>query len=620
MNASAHDRKPKRSVADIERFQEFVKGQLRGEYTDLPLPRDLGPTRKIYGHLVDHNGLPMPGAMVFFVKLGNASRVYEDMFDETDENGRFVVEADDHSSRLAVCSAGPNSKVQSYPVPEGHDYVEARWPELASCRIRLDESICDSDSMVHVRGEGKPKTGPDVEFTGLLPGEHCVSVESWKNENAAFRSYSSLVGTFDLQPGEHKELWFPQSCPRRSLKLVFYCLPVSCTLYTASTNQSRSGGGAVVDTHLEEYGSWISDPTTDEIEHAELVSRPLPPGNYHFLIEYDGASEQKHEGGDTTYVSTHAVLSAADVAAADTPLLIDLRQKEKLPPGQQVHRCLDSRHVSCSASVDENVALLMKVCDQDPACLEEVKRIAGDLGACWQWQMVVFETLVRYAGRDEVCLRALIAGLNTSCMLRLRFALDSVVKLDIDLLRRSCPALVQRFNEPERWLRWIVLRAIEQAARKHDAVLQELSGCLLEALKDPYSSCRRVAARTLGDLQVPEAVEMLKKMAKTDSSGQVRALSGWAAWKINGDREFALQVLRTQLFAEDIWGKESAARRLREFDDLPADLIEALERLESFTPPPPHEFECNEAVNVRHSAEYTLKAIRERKAGLHGDS
>ena len=88
---------------------------------------------------------------------------------------------------------------------------------------------------------------------------------------------------------------------------------------------------------------------------------------------------------------------------------------------------------------------------------------------------------------------------------------------------------MQRFDEPERWLRWIVLRAIEQAARKHDSVLQELSGCLLEALKDPYSSCRRVAARTLGDLQVPEAVETLKKMAESDPSGQVRALSGWAA-------------------------------------------------------------------------------------------
>ena len=157
-------------------------------------------------------------------------------------------------------------------------------------------------------------------------------------------------------------------------------------------------------------------------------------------------------------------------------------------------------------------------------------------------------------------------------------------------------------------------------ARKHDSVLQELAGCLLEALKDPYSSCRRVAARTLGDLQVPEAVETLKKMAESDPSGQIRALCGWAVWKINGDREFALHVLKTQLFAEDIWGKESAARRLREFDDLPVDLIEALERLESFTAPPPHEFECNEALNVRHSAKYTLKEIRERKAGLRGDS
>ena len=48
----AHDRKPKRSVSDIERFQKFVRGQLHGECVDAPLPRDLGPTRKIYGHLV----------------------------------------------------------------------------------------------------------------------------------------------------------------------------------------------------------------------------------------------------------------------------------------------------------------------------------------------------------------------------------------------------------------------------------------------------------------------------------------------------------------------------------------------------------------------------------------
>lgn len=58
----------------------------------------------------------------------------------------------------------------------------------------------------------------------------------------------------------------------------------------------------------------------------------------------------------------------------------------------------------------------------------------------------------------------------------------------------------------------------------------------------------------------------------------------------------------------------SAAQLIRDFDDVPEVFLERLKELENFAPPPPHPFDFDEALQIRHNAKYSLKEIREKQA------
>lgn len=410
----------------------------------------------------------------------------------------------------------------------------------------------------------------------------------------------------ELASSEIKTIDESESVARRRVRIVFGLLPTECLLYTAAAENGVSSflGYCELKELASENGEWSG---------VEVVSEPLPAGNYQFLSEHHNPSPSIHVPLDSTYGRiTHVVLTDADVSHNDSPLLIDLRCKDNVPPRQRVHRCMDALR-------DDNWSLrkklgLNEICDQEPDCLKEVFRIARDQGAYWKWKQIALSTIAHHAANDENVLPILAAELDSSCRANIGFVFEAMERLDFDSLQKFCPAVVQRFDEPDRYTRWLVLWSIEMLGNKQKPIRKEFSACMIAALEDPYSDIRQVAARAIGEWEIQAALSELKRHADSDVSPEVRAWCAWASWKLNRDRDFALSVLKDQLLGADMKGMGSAAQLIRDFDDVPEVFLERLKELENFAPPPPHPFDFDEALQIRHNAKYSLKEIREKQA------
>ena len=100
---SAVTPKAERSQFDMEEVRRFISRTLSRPASEGSLRVWGTQTRKVHGRVVDHDGQPVAGAHVAFVEpIGFSRQCYDENFDKTDDQGRFLVEGGLLKSRLVV--------------------------------------------------------------------------------------------------------------------------------------------------------------------------------------------------------------------------------------------------------------------------------------------------------------------------------------------------------------------------------------------------------------------------------------------------------------------------------------------------------------------------------------
>ena len=212
--------KPERSKFEMKQLREFINFGLSVTQSRGSL-RKLGePTRTVHGRVVDHEGNPIVGAIVSFsTEIGYSFNQYDENFDMTDAQGRFVVEGDYTRERIVVWR--DQARAMHEYVDDENDIV-IRWPKPAKCSVTIDDALLSDDSFGenvlwlttthYAVGMSTLNQSIDIETEGptvienLLPGEYSVRMKRrlvLKGEPAEARGFSIEVARFTVKPGQH---------------------------------------------------------------------------------------------------------------------------------------------------------------------------------------------------------------------------------------------------------------------------------------------------------------------------------------------------------------------------------------------------------------------------------
>ena len=607
---SAVTPKAERSQFDMEEVRRFISRTLSRPASEGSLRVWGTQTRKVHGRVVDHDGQPVAGAHVAFVEpIGFSRQCYDENFDKTDDQGRFLVEGGLLKSRLVVQRS--DTQVWATQITGKDEKVEIVWPKPATVRISVDADLLQQDAPIvrvtSARYRGGMSTLTEqyeldeknsAEITNQLPGEFTISVQRTIKVGDHSESRYVEVGSFRAEPGADLAVQCRQPSNRRVSGKCPSALNGPAILYVDRVRTAYEDGYRTFDLVACEDGTF--------------TTVPLPPGNY--VLRLKRAPQPKPKRAPARAISGFVPRYAEPewqhrfvVPDADKPVTVDTS-----PPQDKVvamvQRVLESRgaiNVSWSHT-DVQVAQMQRAPDRD-AVQRELLRLYRDPTTPQQWRYVIRRTLGGLLDSSDV-LNALFEQLRSADHLGDRTAVFGIFRDSKRASKEIIDTIAEYRHDENIYIRSSALNAFGRLIDADEAMRPVILPWLIEATTDDYDRIRSDMAATLGRIKAEEAVPALE-VAMEDPIGKVRVMAAWALWRITGERERPIKLMTVRLRASDHSGKVEAARFLGEFDELPEITLKQLRPFTLVEVKPPYRGEKLLKVQLKSAATATLQKV-----------
>ncbi len=605
---SAVTPKAERSQFDMEEVRQFISRTLSRPASEGSLRVWGMQTRKVRGRVLNHDGQPVAGAHVAFVEpIGFSRQCYDENFDKTDAQGRFLVEGGLLKSRLVVRRS--DKQIWAVHITGNEDNVEIAWPKPATVRISVDADLLQQDApIVRVtsacyRGGMSTLTeqyeldeNNSVEISNQLPGEFTISVQRTIKVGEHSESRYVEVGSFRAEPGAEVSVQCQQAGNRRVSGKCPSALKGPAILYVDRVRTAYEDGYRTFDLVACEDGTF--------------TTVPLPPGNY--VLRFKRAPQPKPKRAPARAISGFVPRYAEPewqhrfvVPDADKPLTVDTS-----PPQDKVvatvQRVLESRgamNVSWSHT-DVQVAQLQRDPDHE-AVQRELLRLYSDPATPQQWRYTIRRTLGGMLDSPEV-LNVLFEQLRSADHLGDRTAVLGIFRDSKRATKEIIDTIAEYRYDENIYIRSSALNALGRLVDADEAMRPVILPWLIEATTDDYDRLRSDMVATLGRIKAEEAVPALE-VAMEDPIGKVRVMAAWALWRITGERERPIKLMTVRLRASDHSGKLEAANFLGEIGELPEITLKQLRPFTLVEVKPPYRGEKLLKFQLKSAATRTLK-------------
>ena len=603
--------KSQRSQFDMEEVRRFISQTLSRTASEGSLRVWGMQTRTIRGRVVDHTGQPVAGAYVAFVEpIGFSRQCYDENFDKTDDQGRFVVEGDLRRSRLVIRRSG--SQIWDTEVSDDADNLVVIWPQPATVRVSVDaDSQQPNSSLVRItsaqyRGgmstlsiERKLDETDSVTINDQLPGEFTVSVLRTIRIGEHSESRHVEIGSFQAEPGANLSVTCQSTGNRRVSGKCPPGIKGPAILYVERVRTGYEDGTRTFDIVACEDGTF--------------TTVPLPPGSY--VLRFKRAPQPKPAPQQNQIIrGFRPIYSEPEwryhfvVPVEDQPLTVDTSSSQN-KVAARIQSILDSRGVMnfSWSHTDVQVSQLLGSADRE-AVQRELLRLSRDSNTPQEWLYPIRRALGGMLDSPEV-LNVLFDQLRSAEHLGDRTAVLEIFRDSKRATREIIDVIAQYRHDKNIYIRSSALNALGRLVDADEAMRPVILPWLIEAASDPYGGIRFDMVATLGRIKAEDAVPALE-VAMEDPIGRVRVMAAWALWRITGERERPIKLMTVRLRASDHSGKVEAADFLGEFGELPEITLKQLRPFTLAEVKPPYRGENLLRFRLKHAALSTLKKVR----------
>ncbi len=289
----------------LQEFRDFAASEQRLE-SPVARVRDLGRTvRSVSGRLTDSTGHPVSDVVVAFVQtgvdrqsiVGNGS--YIENFDVTNADGEFHVEGFAGNTDYGFAgntdlvffrgsrTLRSTQNIWVAGVRDGNDLQEFRWPDTATLRWEVPESVAAPQQIVSIRRRQPlvhrfvPVIRVKVNFinvvqASLMPGEYLLTVMPSSADGEVAPRHVVEIAQVSVTEGAD-----PTVTQRTGDGIILgLCTNVKSSTYVTISRQNDTAHERAV------YDATADDMVVPVLEmqipnsRGEFIFRQVPPGRY----------------------------------------------------------------------------------------------------------------------------------------------------------------------------------------------------------------------------------------------------------------------------------------------------------------------------------------------------
>ena len=574
-----------------------------------------GSIRTLHGKLVDHQGDPIVNAIVVLVeRIGYSDNLYDENFDRTDDQGRFVVRG--HDDRVALVFKKGKKLTWRVSIPPfdrdrlDPEFQLVQWPAPSSCRIKPDADFVFNESQEFELVTAEYWAGMSpltfnanlengiVVFENLLPTKYSVLTNiPVKDAEGNFQQRRVQIGSIEVAAGENKEL---------ELTVTGRVAGVSLPWKDAKTVR--------IFTAKKKYESVVQQVDVAYPQDGTFKTRKLPPGEYTVRIQMAENVEAEAQAGGIPGLFRNSQTGNGPEIVRTLKLIEGQGEQavefEELSEAiARLHQILESKPTGSWSHMDVQRVQIVSLKENEQV-VNELIRIVGDIGSPSNWRYVAIDSLARMTDKPEVVdfFMSKLGELDTYSTSFIR----AFNHCDLDVAKRAIPKLAELTNNPVRQTRGATYNTLAHLGAKHKSLLADIIPIMLNGLDESSTQTQIGVISNLGFWKAEEALPKLIELKKNSQSQSVKVYAAKAIWKINGDAEQAIKMMIVALYSDDMDGKEVAAGALADFPELPDLAIKALNFTANFEPAPPVDAKSNRVKSLRSTATRTLDAIKAR--------
>ena len=600
--------KKRRSEFSMKELHDFITDDLSRPTSRGSIKQVGGSIRTIHGRLVDHQGNPIVDAVVVFVeRIGYGFMLYDENFDRTDKEGRFVVQG--HEDREALVfkrdkmtwRVGVPSFDRKALKPE---YQSVQWPVPSTCRIKpAKEFIHKQDQkfeltttemwagMTPLKLKTKLKNGV-ASFENVPPASYSVVTNiPIKKANDEMGYGRAQIGVIKVEEGDDKDFEIAETGR-----------VVQGTIVWKDAEKVR------ISTAKTKYKSVEQQVDLAFPKDGSFKTRKLPPGKYTLRIQFPEPALAPGEvapprGRIQVSRKRSDIVRALEVTEGTDVQTVSYEEAKFIV--KRVHEILESKPTGSWSHLDVQRSQLVPM-RTSPDVVDELIRIVDDHAAPANWRYVAKDSL-GYMTQNEKVADLLVRKLDGPDA----FSFISACRhCTLETAKRVLPKLRELTQSPVSQTRGSAYNTLAHLGAKHKSLIKEIAPMLLTGLDDSVTTTQTGAIMNLGSWKVKEALPKLKELKKNPPSQALQVQAAIAIWRIDGDQEQAIDTMIEVLFSNDIDGKQSAAYSLSLFSNLPKRAIDALEATANYKADPPSKENSRQEKNLRASAKQTLDKVR----------
>ncbi|MEO2018786.1 MAG: hypothetical protein ABGZ53_30940 [Fuerstiella sp.] len=548
----------------LNRFRDFAASEL-----ELTCPvahvRDLGQRiRSVSGRLTDSTGHPVSDVVVAFVQtgvdrrsiVGNGS--YIENFDVTDRDGQFQVEGFAGNTDLVFFRGRQTfrdtERIWVAGVSDGKDLQEFRWPDTATLRWEVPESVATPQQIVSIRRRQPlvhrfvPVIPVKVGFNNfvqasLMPGEYLLTVTPSLADDEVAPRHAVEIAQVSVTEGAD-----PIVTQRTGDGIILgLCTHVKSSTYvTISRQNDRAHERAVDDATANDMIVPVLEMQIPNLR-GEFIFRKIPPGRY--VIRQRSTTRPPQPLYSIRTWRAEVTRDVHNIFLTNSTDRDSLRGK--------IEQILNDR------SDYSGIHHLIFALDDDPnLVVHELGEILNDQDAPAVWHQLVTKFLCRESPDCDALVNVLAAAIPT---LRLNDRMDAFRRLaaitknvehvvdELEVLRQSGR------NE----IRVGTLRRFADVALKHPEQTECVVAILEESLQD--SLLRGAAIHALAALKQPIALTLLRESIASSGDRSATIHSAFLIWQLGGGEDDFLAAAHAALQQRALSPKLYACRQLTEF-------------------------------------------------------
>lgn len=607
-----------RSDFPMKDLHDFISRDLSRPVSRGSIEQVGGSIRTLHGKLVDHQGDPIVNAIVVLVeRIGYSGNLYDENFDRTDDQGRFVVRG--HDDRVALVFKKGKKLTWRVSIPPfdrerlDAEFQRVQWPAPSRCRIKPDADFVSNQSQGFELVTAEYWAGMSpltlkanlengfVVFKDLLPAKYSVLTNiPVKDAEGNFQQRRVQIGSIEVAAGENKEL---------ELTATGRVASVSLPWKDAKTVR--------IFTAKKKYESVVQLVDVAYPQDGTFKTRKLPPGEYTVRIQRAESAQVPARAGGIPGIRGFGrnFQPGNGPETVRTLKLIEgqgeqaVKFEELTGAIAQLHKILESKPTGSWSHFDVQRVQIVSLKENEQV-VNELIRIVGDIGSPSNWRYVAIDSLAQMTDKPVV-VDFLMSKLGEPDAYSTSF-IRAFNHCDLDVAKRAIPKLAEMTKSPVRQTRGATYNTLAHLGAKHKSLLNDIIPIMLNGLDDSSTQTQVGMISNLGFWKAEEALPKLIELKKNSHSQSVKVSAATAIWRINGDAEQAIKMMIKVLYSNDMDGKVAAVGALANFPELPDLAIKALNSTANYEPAPPVDPKSWKVKILRAAAIITLDAINAR--------